>query len=296
MGAPAVERVLDIGNYLGETPVWSVSEQALYWVNCEKEAELHRWSPGSGSHRVWPMPRRIGGFVLKSGGGALVALADGLYDFDPAKGDVTLRTSSPLPPQVMLHECMCDRQGRFWIGAYDHGWTPQTPDSCDAAYFRLDGDKLSSVIGDIHIANGLAVSPDGRTLYAGDSPAHQIYAFDLDPATGALANRRIFLELARGDGHIDGATVDALGGYWLAVVGKGQLRRYLPGGTLDRTIELPFSNPTKPAFGGPDLDVIYVTSTKMAIPPSGTAGVEQNGGLFAVHAGVRGLEDPKLRA
>jgi len=89
--------------------------------------------------------------------------------------------------------------------------------------------------------------------------------------------------------------VDAEGFYWLAVVGLGQLRRYRPDGTLDRTIALPFSSPTKPAFGGPDLDVIYVTSTKLPITQPGVAGAELNGGLFAVRAGVKGLAEPLLR-
>jgi len=118
----AVTRVFDADNYLGETPIWSVPEQALWWVNCEQEAELHRWSPETGAHKVWPMPSRIGGFVPKADGGLLVVLADGLYDF--ADGVLTLRVKSTLPPHIKLHECHCDRQGRFWVGAYDHHFLP----------------------------------------------------------------------------------------------------------------------------------------------------------------------------
>lgn len=110
----------DAGNYLGETPIWSVTDQALWWVNCEQPPELHRWCPADGSHAKWAMPLRIGGFVRKTDGGLLVALADGLYDFDPVSGALELRTASPLPSHVKLHECHCDRQGRFWIGSYDH--------------------------------------------------------------------------------------------------------------------------------------------------------------------------------
>ena len=107
-------------NHLGETPIWSVEDQALWWVNCEHPPQVHRWQPATGQHEKWPMPRRIGGFVHKAGGGLLVALADGLYDFDPASGSLSLRAASPLPDHVKLHECHCDRQGRFWIGSYDH--------------------------------------------------------------------------------------------------------------------------------------------------------------------------------
>lgn len=286
-----VDCVLEADNHLGETPVWSVAEQALYWINCEKDAELHRWRPADGAHQVWPMPKRVGGLVLKADGGLLVVLADGLYDFDPATAALTSRVASPLPPQVKLHECVCDRQGRLWVGAYDHDWAPANRTSQNAAFFRLDGNVLTPAIANISVANGLAVSPDGRTLYASDSPQRLIEAFDLEPATGALANRRPFLRLADGDGFVDGATVDTEGGYWLAVVGKAQLRRYRPDGGLDRIVELPFSNPTKPVFGGPELDTIYVTTTRLPITLPGVAGAERNGGLYAVKAGMKGVAD-----
>jgi sugar lactone lactonase YvrE len=293
--APRIERVPGVDNYLGETPVWCAAEQALYWINCEDPAELHRWRPDGGAHQVWPMPKRIGGVVLKEGGGVLVVLADGLYDFDLKSGALALRVASPLPAYVRLHETGCDRQGRFWVGAYDHNFTPTNRDARDGALLRLDGARLTPVVSGVSVSNGLAFSPDGRILYASDSPTRRIEAFDLDPATGALSNRRVFLDLPPGEGFVDGAAVDAEGGYWLATVGLGQLRRYRPDGELDRVIELPFSNPTKPAFGGPNLDVIYVTSTKLPMTLPGVAGAEQNGGLFAVHAGVRGLEDGLFR-
>lgn len=287
-----VTRVFDAGNYLGETPIWSVPEQALWWVNCEQPAALHRWEPATGAHASWPMPSRIGGFVPKAAGGLLVVLADGLYDFHD--GALTLRVKSTLPPHIKLHECHCDRQGRFWVGAYDHHF-PADRNAAGGAFYRLDGAVLTPVIDRIAVANGLAFSPDGRTLYAASSPARKVEAFDLDPATGAASNRRTFIALAPEDkGHIDGATVDAAGGYWLAVVGAGELRRYLPDGTLDRTIALPFSNPTKPAFGGPDLKTLYVTSTQMKINPE-MPGFDANGGLFALTPGETGVAETPLR-
>ena len=85
-----VQCLIDAGNHLGELPIWSAEEQALWWINCEQPPELHRWDAASGAHRVWPMPQRIGGFVHKASGGLLVVLADGMYDFDPATGDLSL--------------------------------------------------------------------------------------------------------------------------------------------------------------------------------------------------------------
>jgi sugar lactone lactonase YvrE len=290
-----IERVAGTDNYVGETPVWSAEEQALYWINCEEPPELHRWNPATGARDVWPMPRRIGGVVLRKGAPPIVVLADGVYDFEPASGALRLWAASPVPANVRLHETGCDRQGRLWVGGYDHAWTPTNREARDAALLRLDGDKLTPVVSGVSVSNGMAFSPDGRILYQSDSPSRRVDAFDLDPATGELSNRRTFLELPLGEGFIDGATIDAEGGYWLATVGLAQLRRYTPDGKLDRIVELPFSNPTKPAFGGPDLDVIYVTSTKLPVTLPGVSGAEQNGGLFAIRAGVRGLPEPLLR-
>ena len=279
----------DAGNHLGETPVWSAAEQALWWVNCEEPPELHRWHPASGAHRVWPMPRRIGGFVLKADGGLLVALKDGIYDFVPTSGKLVLRAPSPFPPHVNMHECTTDRQGRFWIGGYDTRF-PADRSASDAGYCRLEGDRLVIAAGGVHVSNGLAFSPDGRTMYGTSSPTSRVDAFDLDPATGALSNRRAFLTLAPGEGFADGACVDSQGGYWLANVGAGALRRYLPDGTLDRIVALPFAFPTKPAFGGADLNRLYITSGQNAAPLLMQPTLP-GGAVFALDPGETGLAD-----
>ena len=284
-----VTRVLAANNQLGEGPIWSVAEQALWWINCEGPAELLRWSPTTGQLDRWAMPQRIGGFVPKADGGLLLALADGVYDFAPETSETRLRAPSPLPPHVALHECHCDRQGRFWVGAFDHHY-PADRSAAGACYFRLDADRLVPVIEAVSVANALAFSPDGGTMYATGAAGRKVEAFDIDPETGSLSNRRTFFELEPGYGFIDGATVDAEGGYWLAVVAAGALRRYWPDGTLDREIALPCSNPTKPAFGGADLATLFVTSTRMMIKPD-APGNAANGGLFALRPGERGIAE-----
>ena len=284
-----IELAFDAGNYLGETPIWSAADQALWWVNCEHEPELHRWSPGDGQHRQWPMPKRIGGFVHRADGGLLVALADGLYDFAPETGVLTLRVRSPLPAHIALHECHCDRKGRFWVGSFDQRF-PGDRTAKGGSVFRLDGAELTRVVEGISVANGLAFSPDGRTMYLSDSPTRRVDTFDLDPETGAVANPSPFVQLQDGEGFVDGATVDSDGGYWLANVSAGALRRYRPDGTLDRIVRLPFSNPTKPAFGGPDLGTLYVTSTQMAMQPLSEP-TAPNGPIYALRPGEYGIAE-----
>lgn len=291
-----VECVVDADNYIGETPVWSVSEQALYWVNCEAPPELHRWDYASREHRVWPMPERIGGLVLRSSGGPLIALSSGLFDLDPASGDLARRIGSPLGAGFSLHECQCDRQGRFWIGSMDHSLSMTNLTPQGGGMFRLDGDRLTRVFGGVSCSNGLAFSPDGRILYHCDSPTGIVMQWDVELDTGELSNGREFVRYPASErGGFDGATVDAEGGYWVTAVFGSALLRYHPDGTLDLRLALPFSAPTKIAFGGPDLDTVFVTTTKMAAfgPIPVTA---KDGSLYALKPGVRGLPDPLFQA
>lgn len=287
---PQLELAIDADNYLGESPVWAPGERALYWINCEQPAELLRWCPTSGERRSWPMPERIGGFVFKEGGGALVVLAGGIYDLDLVSGALDLRVRSTLE-HAALHECACDRQGRLWVGAIDHRVSPEHLPGGGALY-RLDGDRLIEEESGISCSNGLAFSPDGRTLYHTDAPTRIIHAWTLDPGSGGISNKREFARLGVDDGYCDGATVDAEGGYWAALVFAGKLRRYLPSGEIDLEITLPFSAPTKPIFGGDDLSTLFLTTTKMMGADDG-AGLA--GGVFAFQPGVCGLPEPSLK-
>lgn len=280
-------RAFDADDYMGESPIWSVRDQALWWVNCENPPAIRSWSPTTGEERQWTMPRRVGGIAFKASGGLLVVLSDGVYDFDPHTEELQLRAKSSLPDDVMLHECQCDHQGRLWVGGYDHAYATDR-DTDRAAYFRLDGSELTPMIEGIAVANGLAFSPDGKTMYAADSGRRTTYAFDLAPGNGALSNRRDFLSVDPSEGFIDGATIDAEGGYWLALVASGEVRRYHPDGSLDLTISVPFSNPTKPAFGGPDLATMYLTSTKLMIR-SDSPKHQGNGGVWAISPGFAGV-------
>jgi len=290
--APQVDLVLDAKNYLGETPAWCVAEQALYWVNCEQEPELLRWHPGSGELKRWAMPERIGGFAFKRDGGLLVALARGLHHFDPANGRLSLRVPSPLPEGVSLHESAVDPTGRFWIGAINEAVGPDNPAPGGGELFFLEGDRLVSVLDGVSCANGLAFAPDGKALYFSDSLTRRLDRWELEPATGRISNRRTLAELGPDEGVIDGSTVDSQGGYWATLVFAGMLRRYLPDGTSDITVKLPFMNPTKLAFGGRGLDTLYITT----MSEGEAAGAEpgRDGGLFAFKPGFTGLADVQI--
>ena len=287
---PAVTRIGTGEDTIGETPVWRPEENALYWIDCDGPPRLQRWQADTGAFTAWPMPQRMGGFVFKAGGGVLVTLADGLYDFDLETSALALRVPSPLGDGVSLHECACDPVGRFWVGSIDHRVSPANLHPGGAKLFRLDGDELVPVIEDISCANGLAFSPAGDALYLSDSTTMRCDRYALDPATGMLGERTTFFELGAEDGFVDGATVDAEGGYWASLVYAGKLRRYRPDGTPDRELRLPFANPTKLAFGGPDMTSAYVTTIRHGL--DGRQASPLDGGLFVIETDVVGRADP----
>ena len=250
-------------NTLGETPLWSATEQALYWIDCNEHA-LMRWAPGAPSADRWPMPDRIGGIALAPRG-LIVVLARAIHHFDPASGALELIATTPLPAHVPLHECRCDRQGRLWVGGIDSTFSPDNRTPGGGAYMRLEGDRLVRVIEGVTIANGMAFSPSGDIFYAVDSGPRSGRAWTLDPATGDLSDERAFIAEPPELGLFDGATVDSDGFYWVAMVFGGALRRYRPDGALDRIVETGVSRVTMPCFGGADLSTLFVTSCQLTV-------------------------------
>ena len=178
-----------------------------------------------------------------------------------ASGKRAKRVASPFPEGVSLHECACDPAGRFWIGGFDHALGPDNPLPGGAALFRLEGDRLVAEVNSMTCTNGLAFSPDGHVLYVTDSTTRRCDRYPLDPATGKLGARETFFELGEQPGFVDGAAVDSEGAYWCPLVYAAKLRRYLPDGSVDLEVALPFDKPTKGAFCGADMRWIFVTTT-----------------------------------
>jgi L-arabinonolactonase len=290
--APRVECVLDIKARLGECPVWCRRTSSLYWIDIEAPS-LNRFDPATGRNRVWMLPEPIGSFALcPDPSTMLVALKSGLCRFDLESAALTpLVAPEPDLPDNRLNDGRCDRQGRFWVGSMRDPPDPSVP---TGSLYRFDGrDRWTPMVGGLHVSNGLAFSPDGRTLYHSDSfPAiRSIWAWDLDIATGTIANRRLFVDTHGMPGRPDGAAVDADGCYWSTATDGWELVRFTPAGKLDRRIALPVAKPSMLAFGGERLDTIYVTSIRRA--DADLSKQPLAGGLFAVAgAGVTGLPEP----
>lgn len=277
--------LLDSQCGLGESPVWSVAEQKLWFIDINAPA-LYRLDPATRQLETWPMPSTIGSIAPTADGGLLLARRDGIWRRDPAGKAETLLVPSPLEG-ARFNDGRCDRQGRFWVGGMTDTREPET------ALYRLDGDRVirQGLVGAIAISNGLAWSPDGATMYHADTPTHCVHAYDYDVKTAAISNRRLFLDLRAADERPDGAAVDAAGNYWVALYGAAKVVQFSPAGERLREILLPAKAPTMPCFGGPDLKTLYITTARQRHDADELAKMPLAGGIFSIRVEIPGLPE-----
>lgn len=282
--------ILD-GQYdLAESPVWSVAEQKLWFVDINAPA-LHRYDPTSRDLDTWAMPESIGCLALKQGGGVIGALRDGIYDLDLHGGHSRLLAEAPYRDRTeqRFNDGRCDRQGRLVVGTM---FEPRS--RAGGALYRLEGGMLArlSPAGDLTISNALAWSPDGGTMYHADTPTQQVYAYDYDGKSGGISNRRIFIDLSSTGEKPDGAAVDSAGNYWVALYGAGKVAQFSPDGRRMRDIRLPVKAPTMPCFGGPDLQTLYITTARQKHTPEELHQMPLAGGIFTARVDIPGLPEP----
>ncbi|SEP82948.1 Sugar lactone lactonase YvrE [Faunimonas pinastri] len=285
-----IEVVVDVKTTLGESPVWDADAERIYWVDSLGRRVFRATADGR-EVRAWTTPASCGSMVLRRRGGAVLALRSGVHFLDFATGDLEwLVDPEPDLPDNTLNDGKVDRAGRFWFGSMNTAGPEPT-----GALYRLDPDLTLRVVDrGIACSNGPCWSPDGGTFYFGDSGTREIHAYDFAAAEGRLSGRRLFCR-AEERATVDGATVDAEGCLWSAQPDGGTIRRYSPEGELIRTIELPSLAVTSVTFGGPALDVLFVTSMASPLDPAVTDRNPQRGSLFAIHdLGVRGVEEPKF--
>jgi len=294
--ADGITCALDIKAESGETPVWSMEEQCLYWVDQEKPT-LNRFDPATGRNEAWPMPAHCSSFALRgTGKPILVALRTGLHDFDPATGALSLRAAAPYDvATARFNDGRCDRQGRYIIGGVDLSFF-ENRIAGRSKLWRFDDDGLTPILDGVTCSNGIAFSPDGRTMYRAESATATVLAYDYDTQAGAVSNERVFVQFGPGEGIPDGAELDSEGGYWVALLMANAIARYRPDGALDRRIPVPVLQPTKPCFGGPGLATLYLTTASHRHIPGDQPMGDQAGGVFAIETGHTGIAEPTLVA
>ncbi len=287
-----IELLIDAHAELGEGPLWDVAEQRLFWID-SLGAKVHSCDAGGHDPRSWDVPEHIGSLALRKSGGAVVALRDGFYTLDFGSGACRKLTDpDPGRARIRMNDGKVDRRGRFIAGYMDY---EERDPIC--GLFRLDPAGAVAKLDDgIVCSNGPCWSPDGRTFYFADTYTREIWAYDYDEETGSASRRRVFCSFPGLGlkGLPDGATVDAEGFVWSVSVYEGKLVRIAPDGKLDRVVGLPVESTTSLSFGGPGLDVAYVTSMARAV--KGVRPKEREAGaLFAVHGlGIQGLPEPRF--
>jgi sugar lactone lactonase YvrE len=277
---------------LGESPLWHPAEQVLYWCDIPGHA-LNCYDPTSGVHERWPFDTDVSCCAPLMEGGLLLALRSGLVRFDPSSGEAHPLVDAPYDTATeRFNDGKADPQGRLWIGTIHDRREPK------AALYRYAGGRLERMAGDITVSNGLAWSPDARTLYWADTKAHAVYAFDFERAGGAITNRRTFAQFAAKapdqdlhhyGGRPDGAAMDVEGHYWCAMFEGARLLRIAPDGTVVREVPLPVRYPTMPCFGGADLKTLYITTAREKRPADELAREPLAGCVLQMRVDVAGL-------
>lgn len=277
------ECVWALGAELGEGPIWSPSENAVWFVDIKKN-RIHRFEPASRRKRSYETPPNPSFIVAAPGGTFVVGLQSGLHRFDPATGDFTFVCAvEPDKPSNRLNDGALDPKGRLWFGSMDNAEKDKS-----GSLYRLDPSGPVEVDSGYAITNGPCFSPDGRILYHTDTRASTIYAFDVAD-DGSVANKRVFVTIEEGGGHPDGPTTDSEGCVWTALYRGWSARRYSPTGELIATVRFPCSNITKLAFGGADLRTVFATTARHILTTEQRSEQPLAGGLFSFEVDVAGL-------
>lgn len=289
------QTLADLPDRVGESPVWDVRAQCLWWVDIEGPF-IRCCQPGaSASVRSWRMPERVGCIALTGQADQLIAAMEtGIVCVTLHPGGVSdwhwLAQISHPSKGMRFNDGRCDASGRFWVGTMVMDMALA---SAQGGLYSLDERGLTGPhVSGLLTPNGLGLSPDGRTLYLSDShpQAQKIWAFDLDLSTGSLSRQRLFVDMSVWPGRPDGAAVDADGRYWICGNDAGQIHAFDAQGQWTQTLTVPMPKPSMCAFGGKGLDQMFVTSIMPANKVDADRG--SSGAVIALQPGVRGLPEP----
>lgn len=279
---------------LGEGAFWDHRAQRLWWVDIHGGL-IHGFDPASGENQTWDWGEPVGCLAPREQGGLLLATESGFHFFDPVSGarEALVDPEAGIPGNRFNDGCT-DPRGRFWAGTMKDGGEPERR----GRFYRFDAERRVTPFFDrVHTTNGLAFSPDGKTLYFSDTntAVQSIWSSDYDLDSGQPGEPRLFFDAREVAGRPDGGTVDADGCYWMAGVTGWQVVRITPTGKVDRIVEVPAERPSKPMFGGPNLDRLYVTTIGSGTTPGSEQRQPEAGGLFAISGlGVQGIEQARF--
>jgi sugar lactone lactonase YvrE len=282
--------VADVHALLGEGPIWVARESALYWVDI-KGRKIFRLDE-NGEVRDWITPWRVGSLAPRESGGFIAGTDQGIaaVDLESGRFEILANPEEQLPDN-RFNDGKVDREGRFWAGSMD-----DLEKQATGTLYRIDPDLSWTAFDDgYRVTNGPAFSPSGERMYHNDSGRGLTYVYELG-SDGRFTDKALFLEFGDEDGSPDGMTVDAEGCVWIAVWDGWCVRRFSPEGELIQTVELSVQRPTSCAFGGPNLDRLYITSANIGLDEKALKMQPNAGGLFMITPGVRGLAEVPFAA
>ena len=285
--ADAVEVVVNAGAEHGEGAIWHAQKQLFYWVDIT-QGRVYVYDPATNVNRTINVGQPVGTVVARRSGGLMLAVEHGFasLDLETEKMQILVDPEAHLP-RNRFNDGKCDPAGRFWAGtmSYDSGVKGA------GALYCLDADhKVWPRLANVSIANGIVWTKDKKTMYFIDTLAYTLDRFDYDNATGEISNRKPLICFPEAQGFPDGMAIDAEDKVWVAVMGSGRVFRYDPEtATLLSTVELPTPQITSCAFGGPNLDELYITSSTLGLSPEALAADKLAGVVFKVRTGVPGV-------
>jgi sugar lactone lactonase YvrE len=280
-----------VSNTLGEGVIWDDEAQALWWTDIHAR-RLYRYDWQTKAIERFATPERLCSFGLVKASRKLVAAFEsGFALFNPSDSSLEwLARPKADTVSTRFNDGRVDRQGRFWAGTM----AEREAERGHSILYSIDAKcRLVRRESGIMISNGICWSPDGRRFYFADSPRGVIYTYDFDAVSGRLASRQVFAQTADGASP-DGANVDSQGYLWSAHWGAGRVLRYGPDGRIDRVLDVPASQPTCVAFGGPDLDLLFVTSARDGLAPDALGLQPSAGDVFVYKIGIAGLPEPRF--
>ena len=282
----SADLILDAQAALGEGALWDAKRQVLLWIDIMK-SQVHLYDPATEHNRTIQIDQMVGTVVPRRSGGLMVAVHHGFasLDLETEQMQIVADPEHDLPTN-RFNDGKCDPAGRFWAGTLS---LEGTRGAC--TLWRLDADlSVHKMLSGVSVSNGIVWTADRMTMYYVDTPTRQVDRFDYDHETGAIGNRRVAVRIPEGMGFPDGMTIDSEGMLWVCLWQGGKVSRWDPAnGTLLQTVDLPTANVTSCAFGGENLDQLYIT-TAQSVNIKGQ--IEQQplaGGLFRADVGVTGV-------
>ncbi len=282
-------KALDVKNRLGECVIWDARENAVLWTDIESSL-FWKWHFPDAEPQSFPLPERLGSFALTDKMGTyLGAFESGFAMFTPSEGK--FRLTAPVSADqkhLRMNDGRVDRHGRFWAATMAEQ-DPVGDEPWGTLWCYDDGETTPSLSG-FKIPNSLCWSQNGQVMYFADSPQNTIWRYAFDQEKGPIGDPEIFAKTEKGV-HPDGSLIDSENHLWNAQWGAGEVVRYRPDGSIERRIELPVSQPSCVAFGGPDLDILFITTARVDLSEEQLVDQPLAGALFAYETDIKGLPE-----